>query len=84
MSDGINDSERGGAFLSKNQSGVSDEKVPCPHNVIRRSKDRYPFAAYVCGSCAQIFEAKPYTPPEPIKEPMFDRRPPWGFRDRQA
>jgi hypothetical protein len=44
----------------------------------------YTFTAYICGNCAQIFEVKKHEEPEPSREPMFDRRPPWGLRDRQA
>ncbi len=65
------------------------DKDKCPHNVIRRGKrspDRYPFNAYVCGSCAQIFEVKEYVEPEPSKpEPMgSESKIPWGLRNRQA
>lgn len=58
----------------------------CEHNVIRRSKERYEFNAYVCGSCGEIFNVKKHVEPDPPRkdEPMFDRRPPWGFRARQA
>lgn len=61
----------------------------CQHRVIRKKRSddlhEYAFDAYVCGSCAQIFEVKPHEEtPEPPKGPMFDRRPPWGLRNRQA
>jgi hypothetical protein len=60
----------------------------CPHNVIRRKRksDEHDEQFYVCGSCAKLFEVKEITvdPPTPHNEPMFDRRPPWGFRERQA
>lgn len=60
-------------------------KKECPHNALRRAKNGpYTFCAYVCGNCSQMFEVKPHIEPEPIKEPMFDGRPPWGFRSRQA
>ena len=60
----------------------------CVHNVIRRKRPEdgeYMFDPYVCGSCGTIFEVKVHVEPEPEKEePMFDNRPPWGLRDRQA
>ena len=60
----------------------------CPHNVIRRKRksDDHDEQFYVCGSCATLFEVKEHIvdPPSPHKEPMFDNRPPWGFRSRQA
>jgi hypothetical protein len=59
---------------------------PCPHMVIRRAKERFCENVYVCGSCAMLFDVKDHRElPEPgPKEPMFDRRPPWGLRNRQA
>ena len=39
------------------------------------------------GSCATLFEVKKFEYPNPEpkpKGPMFDRRPPWGMRSRQA
>jgi hypothetical protein len=60
----------------------------CVHNVIRRKRPedgQYTFEPYVCGSCGTIFEVKVHVEPEPPQPtPMFDRRPPWGLRDRQA
>jgi hypothetical protein len=56
----------------------------CPHTVIRKPK-RGDGIHYVCGNCAAEFEARLIPPPINRKdEPMFDRRPPWGFRSRQA
>lgn len=64
--------------------------MDCEHRVIRKKKlddeHRYTFTAYVCGSCAQIFEVEPHeeTPPAP-KEPMFPKHSvSWGLRSRQA
>jgi hypothetical protein len=70
---------------------------PCPHNVIRKKRTadphEYETEKYVCGSCAQLFDVHRYDPPGQSKpqskpqgrpEPMFDRRPPWGERNRQA
>jgi hypothetical protein len=58
----------------------------CPHNALRKSKERYAENMYVCGNCSALFEVKEHKEPEPPKEkpPMFDRRPPWGTRPRQA
>jgi|GEM_PF-3001707 len=60
----------------------------CPHNVIRKKRTsdphQYTFDAYVCGSCAQIFEVKPHAEPKQVKEPMFSNPAPWGQRSRQA
>ena len=65
--------------------------VECPHRVLRikRTEDAHEFAQtmYVCGSCATLFEVKKFEYPNPEpkpKGPMFDRRPPWGMRSRQA
>jgi len=64
---------------------IEPPQLECPHNALRRMKDNgYTFTAYICGNCAQIFEVKKHEEPEPSREPMFDRRPPWGLRDRQA
>ncbi len=62
----------------------------CVHNVIRRKRpetegEQSVLNLYVCGTCAALFEVKEYVEPEsPREEPMFDRRPPWGTRSRQA
>jgi len=61
----------------------------CPHNVIRKKRTedphQYHCQMYVCGSCATLFEVKIYEEPKPApREQMFDRRPPWGMRSRQA
>ena len=65
---------------------LTDEQKACPHNVIRKSKDRHAENIYICGSCSALFAVKEKTvDPEPKeKPPMFDRRPPWGMRSRQA
>jgi hypothetical protein len=64
---------------------MSEEKV-CPHNVIRRADGRWCENVYICGSCAKLFNVADHREPPPSSkdEPMFDRRPPWGLRDRQA
>ena len=60
-------------------------KIECPHNALRKVKiGNYTFTAYICGNCSQMFEVNKHEELEPIKEPMFDTRPPWGLRDRQA
>jgi hypothetical protein len=61
----------------------------CPHNTLRKKRitdeHQYTFNAYVCGSCATIFEVTKHEEPRPVKEPMFPKNPiPWGLRDRQA
>lgn len=38
----------------------------CPHNVIRKPRQRYAENVYVCGSCSALFTAKLYEePPNP-------------------
>lgn len=72
---------------SKNPSGPLEESEAletCQHNALRKKRGAYTFDCYVCGSCAALFEVKPHVEQKPIKEPMFDGRPPWGLRDRQA
>jgi DNA-directed RNA polymerase subunit RPC12/RpoP len=61
----------------------------CSHNVLRKKRTADPHEychdVYVCGSCATIFDVKVHEEPAPAKtEPMFDRRAPWGLRNRQA
>lgn len=61
----------------------------CEHRVIRKKRSEhhtYTFDAYVCGSCAKIFEVNEYVEPLPEpKEPMFPKHSiPWGLRGRQA
>ena len=68
-------------------NSVIEADKKCQHNALHRCKERnYTFLAYVCGNCAKIFEVKPYENYETTRtpEPMFDRRKPWGLRDRQA
>lgn len=61
-------------------------KQDCPHNALRKCKEQgYTFLSYICGSCSVVFEAKVHEdPPSNPREPMFDSRPPWGSRSRQA
>jgi len=54
----------------------------CTHNVIRRKRKSPDL--YVCGSCAKLFTVQVRHEPSIAQEPMFDRRPPWGLRSRQA
>jgi hypothetical protein len=62
-----------------------DGQPDCPHNALRKKRGNYTFDCYVCGNCAALFEVELHVEPPPgPKEPMFDRRPPWGFRSRQA
>ena len=60
----------------------------CVHNVIRRKhpeEGEETFDPYVCGSCGAVFEVKEHVELAVEKEkPMFDNRPPWGLRSRQA
>jgi hypothetical protein len=60
--------------------------IHCDHKALRKLRqDGFTFCAYVCGNCAMVFEVKEHKEPEPCKdEPMFDGRPPWGMRNRQA
>jgi hypothetical protein len=72
-------------------SGCLDERMfshdqvspKCPHNVVRRKRGEEP-CLYVCGSCAALFTVEEYRKPVERREQMFDRRPPWGLRNRQA
>ena len=62
-------------------------EIKCPHNALRKVKDQsgLTFTGYICGNCATMFEVEQHQKPEsPAPGPMFDRRPPWGLRDRQA
>ncbi len=60
-------------------------KPKCPHNALRKMKtEGLTFNGYICGNCATVFEATEHKELEPPEEPMFDNRPPWGLRDRQA
>lgn len=68
---------------------VEERRGRCPHRVLRKKStaegEKYAFEAYVCGQCGQLFEVSEHKEPAPSKaEPMFDRRPPWGSRVRQA
>ena len=61
----------------------------CAHYVIRKSKERHPENVYVCGNCSKLFVVADKQEPEPQSaydknQPMIDRRPPWGLRNRQA
>ena len=71
-----------------NDRPFGDQKTDCQHYVVRKIRrgDPYTFNAYVCGNCAKVFEVNEHRELEPPRErePMFDRRPPWGLRDRQA
>lgn len=63
--------------------------MECEHNALRKKRTedphQYPEQMYVCGSCAKLFVVKEYEEPKPPPlEPMFDGRPPWGMRSRQA
>ena len=70
---------------SINDRPFPDAVTTCPHNVIRIKRGNHAPTLYVCGSCASLFTVHEHREPEPgPREPMFDRRPPWGFRDRQA
>ena len=79
--------------MSGSAEGITlgPKKEPCAHNVIRRkhSSDAHAFSAenvYVCGSCAKLFEVEEYVDKTAPRDstPMFDGRPPWGMRSRQA
>lgn len=67
-----------------NERLFSDEESTrqCAHNVVRRKRDDPEF--YVCGSCAKLFTVREQHEAPKVQEPMFDRRPPWGCRNRQA
>jgi hypothetical protein len=61
----------------------------CPHNVVRKKREQERSThgeLYVCGQCGMLFEIAEFKEPEPNRhnEPMFDHRPPWGSRARQA
>lgn len=69
------------------QQEMQERWEKCSHNALRKfKKQEYPFAAYVCGNCSTIFQVDRYEEPKTYIriEPMFDRRPPWGTRLRQA
>jgi hypothetical protein len=72
----------------KAQAAFSGGRENCPHRVLRKKRSELPyeFHAYVCGSCAQLFEVEKHVPPPPYKpEPMgSESKIPWGLRDRQA
>lgn len=78
-------SSRVAAYARK--QGIMSEQ--CAHNVIRKKRNdrehgQYEFDAYVCGTCATIFEVNVHVPPLlPHPEPLGQKIP-WGLRDRQA
>jgi hypothetical protein len=65
-------------------SSLIEQDKNCKHHAIRKVKERNAENLYVCGNCSRLFEVKLHEPIAPSKGPMFDRRPPWGLRDRQA
>lgn len=57
----------------------------CRHDVLRKSRRLYAENLYVCGQCACRFVVTAKEPESRVAQPaMFDRRKPWGLRNRQA
>ena len=66
-------------------------KKVCMHHALRKKRDdpehgAYAFNAYVCGSCATIFEVNEHVEPDQSKPEPFgsESKVPWGLRGRQA
>lgn len=70
--------------MTMNSQIESDWK--CQHNALRRCKEphQYPFNAYVCGNCSQVFQVDLFRFPEPEKPEPMGKKIPWGLRARQA
>ena len=65
--------------------GTMKEKKVCEHNALRKKdSSSLEFTAYVCGSCAKLFEVSEHQELPPLEPEPMGYKIPWGLRDRQA